>query len=967
MAKAREKRLKLGLLNARSLNTGQDEFTAMILKYKLDILAINESWIRDGEEALAPVIPNYRFVHKARKGKRGGGVGFYIRNGITTRVRHHPQAALEQLWIEVRLPGGSLALGTAYRPESVSIDDALDSLSESVNVMARCDYTCILGDLNINLRLDDSKQAKQLMSFCNQHSLDQLVQEPTRITDNTETILDLILTDSPARCKNIKIVHNYCLSDHATVMLDFDLKRPKCVKQVKYQRALHEIISDLFEKDLESIPWNSIDQADNVDEMVTTFNNYILTLFDLHAPVKKYIIKDKSKPWITDTIKFIMSLRDDALTKFHKNKTDSAKEYYCSLKNYVTTAIKHEKKAYFNSFINNNLKKPSILWKNLKNTATLTERHLDCIPDHINDPNQISDHFLKLPPAKNIDLKLVIDNMTDNNHDTSTTFDLKPTTETEVLKVINNISTKSLGYDGLSIEMIKMTLPTTLPIITKIINKSFETHTFPGLWKKALVRPIPKKDKVEDLKDLRPVSILPVLSKVLERVVMKQILEYLDSCNIIPKFQSGFRRGHGTETALLNVTDDISEASDMGLSSILVLLDYTRAFDCLHPQLLLAKLKHYGFSNNTCNWFETYLTNREQTVVTYAADGTKMSSPSKTVDRGVPQGSILSPILFTIFTADLPNCIKTCKYHLYADDTQLYYSFDPRDTQEAIKNINADLQRIYNWSENNSLCLNPAKSQVLILGTKHQIKRVFDSDEDILINNVALEKVKSARNLGLILDGEQKYESHVNGKVRNAFFKLKTLYKNRPNLKEELRLLLADLLVLSPFNYCGTIISPNLKAQSEKAIQRVQNACIRFCYNVPRREYITPYLNKKGILNMKARSELQYACTVQRVIWNKKPEYLFEKLTWNKNISQRSLRPAVYNMLKIPKHKSTRFRGSFKFHAASIWNVLPPPMRTKMSTECFKAKYKTALLKKQLAAENLRRGYWKSLPLKNYF
>lgn len=701
--------------------------------------------------------------------------------------------------------------------------------------------------------------------------------------------------------------------------------------------------------------------------MVTSFNNFILTLFDLHAPLKKRIIKDKSKPWLTDTLKFMMSLRDDALIKYLKTKTDSAKQYYCSLKNYVNTAIKHEKKAYFNCFINSNIKKPNIMWKNIKNTALLNSKCVNCIPDRINDPNKISDHFLTLPPAKDIDSKHVLDNIKRDNLDEGQVFNLKLTTESEVLKIIDNISTGSSGCDGLSIDMIKLTLPQTLPIITKIINKSVETHTFPSLWKKALVRPIPKKDTVEDFNDLRPISILPILSKVLEKVVLNQMIEYLDSNDIIPRFQSGFRRGHGTETALLHVTDDLSEASDMGLSSILVLLDYTRAFDCLHPQLLLAKLKHYGFSTNTCKWFETYLTHREQTVVTYANDGTKMFSSPKTVVRGVPQGSSLSPVLFTIFTADLPNRIKTCKYHLYADDTQLYYSFDAKDTQEAIKNINSDLQNILNWSENNSLCLNPSKSQVLILGTKQQIQRVVDCNVEISINGVVLERVKSARNLGLILDGEQKYEDHVNRKIRNAFFKLKTLYKIRPHLKEELRLLLIDSLVLSPFNYCSSIISPNLRTHSEKAIQRVQNACIRFCYNVPRREHITPYLNKKGILNMKAKSELLYACTVHRIIWNKKPEYLFEKLTWIKNLTQRSLRPAIQNLLKIPKHKSTRYRRSFKFHAASIWNVLPPPMRAEISIDCFKNKYKTALLRRQLAAENLSRGSWKSLPLNIYF
>ncbi|CAH2100188.1 unnamed protein product [Euphydryas editha] len=321
--------------------------------------------------------------------------------------------------------------------------------------------------------------------------------------------------------------------------------------------------------------------------------------------------------------------------------------------------------------------------------------------------------------------------------------------------------------------MIKMTLDMTIPVITKItkiVNKSIESNKFPSCWKEALVRPIPKKNSITGLKDLRPISILPVLSKVLEKVVLNQVLQFVENKKIIPKFQSGFRRGYGTETALLHVTDDLSEASDMGLSSIMVLLDYSRAFDCLQPELLLAKLKYYGFSKDTCEWFESFLTHRQQRVVTENRNGELKFSTLRTLEKGVPQGSLLSPLLFTIFTADLHKHIKHCKYHLYADDTQLYYSFDSEDMQDAMNKINEDLGNIYDWSRNNSLFLNPSKSQMLVLGKKSQIKKVLDSKLEIKIDNVVLEQVTSARNLGLVLDGEQRYIEHINNKIRAAFF-----------------------------------------------------------------------------------------------------------------------------------------------------------------------------------------------------
>ncbi|XP_072948764.1 uncharacterized protein [Epargyreus clarus] len=817
MACMTKKCLRLGLLNARSLNTGKDELFIAVLNHKPDILAINETWLKSGEEALAPVLPKYRFLHKPRLGKKGGGVGFYVKEGIKTKLQRHPTSALEQMWLEVQLPGSTLALGTAYRPESVGLMESLDALSESMNLMASCELTCILGDFNIDMSNTQSNKSKEILQFCQQHSLEQLIKEPTRITDNSQTILDLVMTNMNSKCKKVEVIHNHSLSDHALVVVDFDIKKPKLGKQFKLHRALHNINLNQFADNLRLIPWEYIHTLDTVDEM-----------------------------------------QNDVL-------------------------------------------------------------------------------------------------------------ELKPTTETEVEKILYTIKTKAAGHDSLNIEMIKMTLDVTLPVITSILNKSIETCTFPSCWKKALIKPIPKKTCVSELKDLRPISILPVLSKILEKIVLDQVLKYLENKDIIPKYQSGFRRGHGTETALLHVTDDLTEASDMGMSSIMVLLDYSRAFDCLDPGLLLKKLKIYGFSENTCRWFRDFLTNRQQMVVTDDKHGNKNFSSLVTLQRGVPQGSILSPILFSIFTADLPKHIQHCNYHLYADDTQLYYSFDSKNTHMAIKKINDDLNSILLWSQNNSLVLNPLKSQYLVLGTKKQIKSALDNDIQIKMNDVILQQVSSARNLGLILDGEQKFVEYTNNRIKTAFYKLKTLYQIRPYIREELRTLLCDSLVLSQFIYCSSTFGPRINSYTERAIQRVQNACIPYCFNVPKRECITPYLNRKGILNMRARRELHYACTVHRVIWNKKPEYLFEKLHWVKDISSRSLRSHIQNLLITPTHSSRRYRGCFKFAAASIWNDLPPPLRKKMSTESFKAKYSSALLRRQIAAENLKHAHWKSFHLREFF
>lgn len=397
----------------------------------------------------------------------------------------------------------------------------------------------------------------------------------------------------------------------------------------------------------------------------------------------------------------------------------------------------------------------------------------------------------------------------------------------------------------------------------------------------------------------------------------------------------------------MQVSDDLITASDSGLSSVLILLDFSRAFDCLDPKLLIAKLRYYGFSEDACKWFETYLIGREQYVEVEDRSGIKKVSSVKNIPRGTPQGSILSPILFSIFKAHMPDHIKICKYHLYADDTQIYHSFKAENTMHALTMVNEDLNQIYEWATRNSLILNPAKSKMLIIGTKTQVSKVLCQNPNLTINGIDVPIEPDARNLGLIMDGELRFVKHINDKIKNAFYKLKILYNIRKYISESIRILLCDTLVLSPFNYCSSVYGPRLWAKTEGAIQRVQNACARFCFSIPRREHVTPYLINKGILNMKSRRELHLACLTQKVIWNKKPEYLFEKLIFNKDTHHLNTRSKLHNKLAVPKHNTAGFQGCFRYRTSKIWNDLPPPLRKNICGHAFKILVKRFLFHRQ--------------------
>ncbi|CAH2226320.1 jg5211 [Pararge aegeria aegeria] len=237
---------------------------------------------------------------------------------------------------------------------------------------------------------------------------------------------------------------------------------------------------------------------------------------------------------------------------------------------------------------------------------------------------------------------------------------------------------------------------------------------------------------------------------------------------MLPEIQSGLRTGYSTATALAKVSDNILCESDKGMGSILVLLDFSRAFDCLNMDLLIAKLLYYGISSTSIKWFSSFLSNRRQYVESESGQGELVQSNVRNINRGTPQGSILSPILFILFTADLVNSIKHCKVHLYADDTQIYYSFDPQHTRTAINLINEDLKAVGDWAKNHGLILNPLKSKFIIFGTKHQRLKVKQNLKPLIVDGKNIERVDCVRNLGLLMDEDLRYAEHV--KINNIMW-----------------------------------------------------------------------------------------------------------------------------------------------------------------------------------------------------
>ncbi|KAG7305787.1 hypothetical protein JYU34_009925 [Plutella xylostella] len=809
----------------------------------------------------------------------------------------------------------------------------------------------VLGDFNINL-LPNSTDYKRrhFDDFVQTVDLKQYVTDPTHFTSSSETLIDVVCSDLDIKSLNVDYIPT--LGHHAFITVGLNVKKPKPLPQWITYRPLKNIILEQFNFDLNSINWEHIKSFTDVNKMVATFTDYMIKLFDLHAPERTVRVKGADYPWITDNVKYMMSLRDAAHKRFRITNSASDNNYYKDLKHLVNAALHNEKRAYFQSNINNNIKNSAKLWQNLKNTV-LRKHKNDCLPDSFSDPDIINKHFLDIPGNNNINLSDII--YYESHRHGTYKFNITPIDELMVGKIINKLKSNALGCDGISLAMIMLTLPRTLDIITFIINYSIQTSTFPDPWKIALVSPIPKVPTPSQYKDLRPISLLSCMSKILEKAVYNQMSHYLEVNGILPDVQSGFRRGRSTSTALIDVVDNILASADKGMSTILTLLDFSRAFDTINVPLLIAKLTYYGFDANTVKWFYSYLDQRSQIVKLRKCDGNTVASAEYPVSRGVPQGSTLGPLLFILYASDITNEIVNCKYHIYADDLQLYLSGPPSDVNNTCDLINHDLDRISTWSNKNFLKLNPDKSKYIVIGTRKQVQTTNNNNPNIKIAGVDIEQVTEARNLGLTFDNYLRFEKHVTEMVKNCFFRLKTLYKIRRYIDVNLRIQLCESLVLSKLNYADTVYGPCLLRKTDKLLQRVQNACIRFCMDIPPRSHVTPYLNSCGLLKVAARQRLHLAALLFGVIKYKSPQYLFNKLAWSRDYHSINTRASTYLMV-TPKHKTALFRHSFRYAASFIWNTLRPPLRDLKSITTFKYRYRMILLEEQ------RKGPYEVIP-----
>ena len=526
----------------------------------------------------------------------------------------------------------------------------------------------------------------------------------------------------------------------------------------------------------------------------------------------------------------------------------------------------------------------------------------------------------------------------------SSLCNFKPVDEAIVKKIISKSRKTSCHLDPVPTKFLLQFLEVLLPIIVLIINKSLELGQVPKCFKEAVVKPLLKKSSLDPLicKNYRPVSNLSYLSKILERVVAEQIISHFDKNNYLDKFQSAYRTGFSTETALLKVINDSLVSINAGNLVLLVLLDLSAAFDTINHKFLIQKLSSIsGIKDTALNWFISYLTDRSQTVLV----GTSFSEPS-ILTCGVPQGSVLGPILFSLYTSDLGKIIESFNIdrQFFADDSQLIKKFapDPEIVKSVLQNLEACCAEIKNWMLKNRLKLNEEKTEAIVLGPRERIKSI--NLNSIKVGEATIQIVNKVRNLGLIVDAELSMNEHINHIVKCCYFHLRRLGKIRKYLTKEAANAIAVATISSRLDYCNSTFW-GIPSYEIHRLQKIQNTAARIVSRTKLREHITPVLNELHWLPVDQRINYKVLCLTYLCVHGEGPEYLKETIPQYQ--PSRNLRSRNQGRLRLPsveETNKTKYGGrSFENAAPKLWNNLPNYLKNAENISKFRRQLKTYL------------------------
>ena len=935
-------KIKIAYLNARSVRNKVEDIVDFINHTKADLCALTETWLKEGPTdsvvrgALTP--PGYKLQCIERKNKRGGGVAILYNGNLKGTVQATKKMlSFEMIEMLFTSRNDCIRLAVLYRPPSSSVSKFLEEFEAYVDsIMTASGKLVVVGDFNFHMDKSSDTDANKLKELLSSLNLKQHVTVGTHIQGRS---LDLVITRNTDQLIDGKIEEHAPISDHKPLSFSCTVDKPVATKKTVKYRKLKDIDMNVFKEDLLKLPIFNLN-TENVNDLVSTYNSGLSALIDKHAPILvKKIYERPQSPWYTEELAQAKRAKRQAERRWMKEQTTINLEILKHHTKNYKKLCKSSKIAYHQQQIEASKGDQKKLFK-IANRLLYRQKD-NSLPGEANN-DKLANDFVTFFAEKisNITTKFnSINDMiqSDMPQNIRLLHDFNNVSEKDVKDIILGGNSKCCSLDPLPTSFVKDFIDILLPILHKIVNLSLYTNVMPDCLKTATVTPLLKKKSldVNDFKNYRPVSNLPFLSKLIEKAVVRQLDAHMISNGLYPNMQSAYRKHHSTETALVKILDDLLNAVDNKKCCFLVLLDQSAAFDTVNQDLMLNRLQYmFGVTDNALAWLTTYFKHRHQSV---CING--VSSKPKELITGFPQGSVLGPFMYPVYTSPLFQIAE--KYglsiHMYADDTQVYLSFSIDDKDVALEKLEDCLKEIRAWMFNNHLKLNDTKTEFLVIGNKNYRKQL-DSVAHVKIGESCVDPVNSAKNIGAVLDNNLDLVKHVNNTCRTCYMYLHSISKIRSCLTQEATETLVNALITSRLDYCNAILY-GLNEDLLKRLQLVQNNAARLVLKKKKHDHVTPLLKKLHWLPVKYRIQYKLNLLTFKCIHNIAPTYLSKLCISYTPV--RSLRSSDKHLLVEKVGRTAKGDRAFSVAAPKLWNRLDPSIRALDNIVTFKSELKT--------------------------
>lgn len=910
-------------INIQSMKNKRHELDVFLNDFNFRVLCFAETWLKYGETiALNKYVLSACFC---RKQSVHGGVAVFLGRDVTFKPidleMYCKEKILECCGVEYNMSVvGTSIIVCVYRSPGTKINIFYEEFETLLHYLSNLNKSIIIcGDFNINVA-EKTNEYYEFVSLLNSYNLKLTISVPTRQYGSSATTIDNIITNVNPElfCCH---VHDIGLSDHNSIV--FSIKNGKVPHMPEFKRIFSAKNLKKSTDCMNSLDWTMPEVG--TKEGFDCFYNKVNPIIDKCFPIRR-LTKFKSKAWLTVGIKCSCRHKRQ-LFKFLKNNPNLVlNNFYKKYSKLLKEIIEKAKSMVIEDEIKQSKNISKTVWT-IVNNETGREKHIKNYKWKITiDNNDITD---KTAVANNFNVfftgvantfifpKLILPRI----DSAPVSFFFSPVTRVEIKMIISSLkNSNSVGIDEIPLKFIKTHQEILSPILTHLINVSFAEGCFPDQLKISRVIPVYKKGLHNDITNYRPISLANVVTKIIEKAVHARLVKFLEKNNLMTPSQYGFRSNLSTESALFEILNYVYGVRNQGKYCVVVQCDLSKAFDVVDHIILLRKLEKYGMRGVVLTWFCSYLSDRRQ-YVSIPADGDRYDSDLGNVTAGVPQGSVLGPLLFSIYTNDLPKHI-TAKVVMYADDTTCLLSDDnPGKLQIATKDC---INELTNWFAANKLKLNVSKTCLLVFKNRNSeplCENMFTSDYKI-------DPILESKILGLTVDLNLKFETHL----RELKLKLNAICFSIRVLRG---VVAPKVLKMVYYGYFHSKMVYAVQFWGNEGgslgIFRAQKRCVRAINNVKPRASCKEYFKKDRIMTLPS-------CYIYKSL-------LTMHKTKNKYISGTKIAayPLRGDLIRSVLPNTAKYYNSTFYQSIVLYNLLPVSMKN-LGICRFKKRLKNILL-----------------------